>query len=90
MQRAHTLGQSARHLSPRWSCWARCCPRARGPRLDVKPLLAGAGILGAALGFGAQSLVRDLIAGVFILIGGPVLGRRPDRGERPAGDGRGA
>ncbi len=35
---------------------------------DVKPLLAGAGILGVALGFGAQTLVRDLIAGWFILV----------------------
>lgn len=34
---------------------------------DVKPILAGAGILGVALGFGAQSLVRDVIAGIFIL-----------------------
>src|SRR5207249_7123236 len=31
------------------------------------PLLAGAGILGVALGFGAQTLVRDVIAGFFIL-----------------------
>jgi small-conductance mechanosensitive channel len=35
---------------------------------DVKPLLAGAGILGVALGFGAQTLVRDWIAGVFIMV----------------------
>lgn len=35
---------------------------------DVKPLLAGAGIVGVALGFGAQTLVRDWIAGGFILI----------------------
>lgn len=34
---------------------------------DVKPILAGAGIVGVALGFGAQTLVRDLIAGFFIL-----------------------
>jgi small-conductance mechanosensitive channel len=34
---------------------------------NVQPLLAGAGILGVALGFGAQSLVRDVIAGVFII-----------------------
>lgn len=34
---------------------------------DVAPILAGAGILGVALGFGAQTLVRDLIAGFFIL-----------------------
>lgn len=34
---------------------------------DVRPFLAGAGILGVALGFGAQQLVRDVIAGVFII-----------------------
>lgn len=33
----------------------------------VGGLIAGAGILGAALGFGAQSLVRDLISGLFIV-----------------------
>jgi moderate conductance mechanosensitive channel len=35
---------------------------------DVMPLFAGAGLLGVALGFGAQTLVRDWIAGVFILV----------------------
>jgi small conductance mechanosensitive channel len=35
---------------------------------DVKPLLVGASIVGAALGFGAQYLVRDLIAGTYIFI----------------------
>lgn len=34
---------------------------------DVRPLLATAGIAGVALGFGAQTLVRDVIAGVFII-----------------------
>jgi small conductance mechanosensitive channel len=34
---------------------------------DVKPLLAGAGVAGVALGFGAQTLVRDIIAGIFII-----------------------
>jgi small conductance mechanosensitive channel len=33
----------------------------------VGALVAGAGVLGAALGFGAQSLVRDLISGLFIV-----------------------
>jgi moderate conductance mechanosensitive channel len=32
------------------------------------PLLTGAGLLGVALGFGAQSLIRDFVAGVFILV----------------------
>ena len=36
--------------------------------VDLAPLLAGAGIAGVALGFGAQSLVRDCISGLFILI----------------------
>lgn len=35
---------------------------------DLRPLLVGASVMGAALSFGAQTLVRDLISGVFILI----------------------
>ncbi|MEN9608633.1 MAG: hypothetical protein RLZZ06_564 [Actinomycetota bacterium] len=35
--------------------------------VQVGALIAGAGILGAAVGFGAQSLVRDLISGLFIV-----------------------
>jgi small conductance mechanosensitive channel len=36
--------------------------------IQLGPLLAGAGIAGVALGFGAQSLVKDCIAGLFMLI----------------------
>lgn len=36
--------------------------------LDIRPVLAGAGILGLAVGFGAQNLVRDLISGFFIIL----------------------
>lgn len=35
--------------------------------IQIGPLLAAAGILGVALGFGAQSLVKDMLAGIFIL-----------------------
>lgn len=35
--------------------------------LPVGPLLAGAGVLGLAISFGAQSLVKDVISGLFIL-----------------------
>lgn len=35
--------------------------------IDVKGLLAGAGILGLAIGFGAQNLVKDIITGFFII-----------------------
>lgn len=36
--------------------------------IQLGPLIAGAGIAGVALGFGAQTLVRDCIAGLFMLI----------------------
>lgn len=36
--------------------------------VDLGPLLAGAGIAGVALGFGAQSIVRDFLSGFFILL----------------------
>jgi small conductance mechanosensitive channel len=36
--------------------------------VDLKPLLAAAGIGGLAIGFGAQSLVKDMISGFFILL----------------------
>ena len=36
--------------------------------VNVTPLLAGAGIVGVAIGFGAQALVKDIISGVFFLI----------------------
>ena len=35
---------------------------------DLGPLIAGAGIVGFAVGFGAQSAVSDFIAGIFILV----------------------
>lgn len=37
---------------------------------NIGPLLAGAGIAGVALGFGAQTLVKDMIGGFFILLEG--------------------
>lgn len=36
--------------------------------LDIRPILAGAGLVGLAVGFGAQNLVRDLISGFFIIL----------------------
>ena len=36
--------------------------------IDITPLLAGAGILGLAIGFGAQKLVSDIVSGIFFLI----------------------
>ncbi len=36
--------------------------------IDIAPLLAAAGVVGLAVGFGAQTLIKDIITGVFILI----------------------
>lgn len=36
--------------------------------VDIAPIIAGAGIIGLAVGFGAQELVRDIISGFFILL----------------------
>ena len=36
--------------------------------VDIGPLIAGAGVIGLAIGFGAQTLVRDIISGLFFLL----------------------
>ena len=36
--------------------------------INIGPLLAGAGIVGVAIGFGSQKLVQDLITGIFLLL----------------------
>jgi small-conductance mechanosensitive channel len=36
--------------------------------LNITPLLAGAGVFGLAIGFGAQTLVKDVVSGVFFLL----------------------
>ena len=36
--------------------------------INIAPLLAGVGVVGIAVGFGAQSMVRDFLAGLFILM----------------------
>ena len=35
---------------------------------NIAPILAGAGVLGVAVGFGSQSLVKDFLSGVFMLV----------------------
>ncbi len=67
-QRARTLGQTTRHLITTVVAAGALLHGLDVLGWDVKPLLVGASILGAGLGFGAQSLVRDLIAGAAILI----------------------
>jgi small conductance mechanosensitive channel len=36
--------------------------------IDIAPILAGVGVIGLAVGFGAQTLVKDVITGIFIVV----------------------
>lgn len=38
------------------------------PRIDLTPFFASAGLLGVAIGFGAQSLIKDFLSGIFIIV----------------------
>jgi small-conductance mechanosensitive channel len=67
-QRAKTLGDVLDGLV-RTVVWAVVVLLVLGELgVNVAPLLAGAGIAGIAIGFGAQSLVKDFFTGFFILV----------------------
>ncbi len=67
-KRAATIGRILRQASAVlvWSVTIMLVLGEFG--VDLKPILAGAGILGLAVGFGAQTLVKDVITGFFILL----------------------
>ena len=67
-QRADALGSVARSVVGVviWSIAAIMVLGQIG--IELGPLIAGAGIVGVALGFGAQDLVKDFLSGVFMLI----------------------
>jgi small-conductance mechanosensitive channel len=66
--RAQTLGDVLRSLASIliWSIAAITILGELG--VNLGPLIAGAGIAGVAIGFGAQSLVKDFLSGVFMLV----------------------
>jgi small conductance mechanosensitive channel len=66
-QRGRTVGQILRNLCTVVVAGAVIIHSLAILGWDVRPLLAGAGLVSVALGFGAQTLVRDLIAGLFII-----------------------
>ncbi|PZF93850.1 mechanosensitive ion channel family protein [Micromonospora endophytica] len=67
-QRAEAIGSVLRSLSTAFIYGIALLMVLKEFSFDLAPLLASAGIAGVALGFGAQSLVKDLIAGLFMLI----------------------
>ena len=67
-QRAQTLGTLFKSIATT-IIWAVALMMLLGEfDVNLGPLIAGAGIIGVAVGFGAQSIVRDLLTGVFMLI----------------------
>ncbi len=67
-KRAATLGKVLRNIisAAIWS--VALLMILKELKIDIGPLLAGVGIIGLAVGFGAQSLVKDIVAGMFILV----------------------
>ncbi|MGC4807066.1 mechanosensitive ion channel family protein [Micromonospora sp. DT233] len=67
-QRAEAIGSVLRSLVTAFVFGIALLMILREFSFDLAPLLASAGIAGVALGFGAQTLVKDLIAGLFMLV----------------------
>ncbi len=68
LQRAATLTQALSY-TVQLSIWTIALLLVLGEiGVNLGPLIAGAGIAGVALGFGAQSLVKDFLSGFFILL----------------------
>jgi small conductance mechanosensitive channel len=66
-KRGHTLAQLIRSVG-RVVVLVLAVLLTLGEFINIGPLLAGAGIFGLAVSFGAQSLVKDVISGFFILV----------------------
>jgi small conductance mechanosensitive channel len=67
-QRARTIGSILRSFSSTVVLSVAVVMVMAEFGVNLGPILTSAGILGVALGFGAQNLVRDFLAGIFILL----------------------
>lgn len=67
-QRAESIGQLLRSAATLtiWTIGLLTALTRLG--IDIAPLLASAGVLGVALGFGAQAMVKDYLAGIFVIL----------------------
>ena len=66
-KRAQTLGATARRFFAILIWTAAALMALRELDVDITPVLTGAGIIGLAVGFGAQTLVKDIISGLFLI-----------------------
>lgn len=68
VQRAETIGAVLRSVASILIWGTALITILRELGVDLTALVAGAGVVGVALGFGAQSIVRDFLAGLFMLV----------------------
>jgi small-conductance mechanosensitive channel len=66
-KRAQTIGATARRFFSILIWTAAALMALRELDVDITPILTGAGIIGLAVGFGAQTLVKDIISGLFLI-----------------------
>ncbi len=67
-KRARTLGAVVSKVTTALISGIALLMVLREFNLDIAPVLTGAGIVGLAVGFGAQTLVRDIISGFFLIL----------------------
>jgi len=67
-KRARTLGSVVQNFVSALVIGIALLMALRLLDLDITPVLTGAGIVGLAVGFGAQTLVRDIISGFFLIL----------------------
>jgi small-conductance mechanosensitive channel len=66
-KRLHTVGTTLRRFFSILIWSAATLMVLRELDIDITPVLTGAGIIGLAVGFGAQTLVKDIISGLFLI-----------------------
>jgi small-conductance mechanosensitive channel len=66
-KRLHTVGATSRRFFSILIWSAAILMVLRELDVDITPVLTGAGIIGLAVGFGAQTLVKDIISGIFLI-----------------------
>ena len=67
-KRARTLGSVINKVATALIVGIAALMILRELHIDIAPVLTGAGIVGLAVGFGAQTLVRDIISGFFLIL----------------------
>jgi small conductance mechanosensitive channel len=67
-KRAKTLGSVVRNFGTALVTGVAVLMVLRELDIDIGPVLASAGVVGLAVGFGAQTLVRDIISGFFLIL----------------------